>query len=287
MRPMENTTNSENLENLFAQLWEDYTDLNPAAKEILRLLTLRGETLENDHIALRTFDDPKVNIEKLASSFVKMGYLAKGEYKFPDKKISARHFEHPNGKWPKVFISQLQVSAFSKEFQKLIKAMLAEVSPETTAQWDFCVYGRPWKMAFENYEILRKESEFAAWLAAFGFRANHFTVLINNLKKFDSLASLNTLIKNSGYALNTVGGEIKGSPAVYLEQSSTLAQPVSVRFGEGNFKVPACYYEFAKRYPMPDGKLFQGFIAESANSIFESTDNRRKSKERRGKPRRN
>jgi len=35
--------------------------------------------------------------------------------------------------------------------------------------------------------------------------------------------------------------------------------------------VPTCYYEFAKRYPGPDGKLFPGFVAASADKIFEST----------------
>jgi len=49
---------------------------------------------------------------------------------------------------------------------------------------------------------------------------------------------------------------------------------VDVEFQEGKFSVPSCYYEFAKRYNGADGKLFSGFIAGSADRIFESTDYR-------------
>jgi hypothetical protein len=41
---------------------------------------------------------------------------------------------------------------------------------------------------------------------------------------------------------------------------------------EGLKEIPGCYYEFAKRYPDADGKLYSGFIAKSADKIFESTD---------------
>jgi hypothetical protein len=43
-------------------------------------------------------------------------------------------------------------------------------------------------------------------------------------------------------------------------------------FTEGEFDIPGCYYEFARRYPDADGKLYSGFIAKSADKIFESTN---------------
>ena len=82
-------------------------------------------------------------------------------------------------------------------------------------------------------------------------------------------------LKKEGHALNSSGGEVKGTPAQLLEQSSTLADQVDVIFQEGVFPVPSCYYEFAKRYPDADGKIFSGFIAGSADKIFESTDFRK------------
>ena len=111
-----------------------------------------------------------------------------------------------------------------------------------------------------------------AWVAAFGIRANHFTVFVNYLKTFKDLPDLNEFLKKNGYKLNSSGGEIKGSPKEYLEQSSTLAHPAEVEFADRKETIPACYYEFAKRYPLPNGKLFQGFVAQSADKIFESTN---------------
>ncbi|MCK5469078.1 MAG: DUF1338 family protein, partial [Cyclobacteriaceae bacterium] len=56
------------------------------------------------------------------------------------------------------------------------------------------------------------------------------------------------------------------------EQSSTIAYNKEISFSDGNYLIPACYYEFALRYPQSDGNLFRGFIAGSADKIFESTD---------------
>ena len=72
--------------------------------------------------------------------------------------------------------------------------------------------------------------------------------------------------------MNTVGGEIKGTPEKLLQQSSTLAEIIPMEFVEGTFEVPACFYEFAIRYPDANGKLFSGFIAANANKIFDSTN---------------
>ena len=116
-----------------------------------------------------------------------------------------------------------------------------------------------------------KESDYAAWVSAFGYRPNHFTVFINELKKFSDIHVLNDFLKEQGFKLNSSGGEVKGSKEVCLEQSSTLANNIEVSFEDKKLTIPACYYEFARRYPLPDGKLYQGFVAASADKIFEST----------------
>jgi hypothetical protein len=43
-----------------------------------------------------------------------------------------------------------------------------------------------------------------------------------------------------------------------------------INFNEEAKEIPS--YEFALRYPMENGELYQGFIAASADKIFESTD---------------
>ena len=129
-------------------------------------------------------------------------------------------------------------------------------------------------ISYEIYEQLREESEYAAWLYVFGYRANHFTVSINHLENFKGIGEVNSFLKSNGFTLNSSGGEIKGSPNQLLEQSSTLADRVKVTFGDGTFEIPLCYYEFAQRYKDTEGNLFNGFVAGSADKIFESTDYR-------------
>jgi hypothetical protein len=51
-----------------------------------------------------------------------------------------------------------------------------------------------------------------------------------------------------------------------------MADKVKVEFSEGVELVPGGFYEFAKRYPMANGELYTGFVAASADKIFESTN---------------
>lgn len=263
------------LDELLKRLWEDYTAINKQADGIRNLLSSRGEQMINDHIAFRTLNLPKVNIDVLAETFINFGFISKGKYTFTEKKLLAKHYEHINSNNPKIFISELKVEEFSNELQEIVKDLVAQIPDELTKQWDFCVSGVPWKpISWDTYCKLKEESEYAAWLAVFGFRANHFTVNFNCLRSFKDFKEFNSFIKRNGYNLNSSGGEIKGSPKEFLEQSSTLAHPVEIQFADCKKTIPGCYYEFARRYPLPDGRVFQGFVAKSADKIFESTDNK-------------
>jgi hypothetical protein len=54
-----------------------------------------------------------------------------------------------------------------------------------------------------------------------------------------------------------------------------MSDMVKVEFTEGIYEIPSCYYEFAQRYPDTNGELYSGFIAKSADKIFESTNYKR------------
>ncbi len=263
-------------ESIFEELWEQYAGENPGAGQIHKLFTDAGERVVNDHVAFRTFDDPRVNIDVIARPFTEAGYQPAGEYIFPVKKLRARHYELPgNPESPRVFISELILDQFSDELQNTIREQLDAVSPEVLSSPDLILQGSIFpSISHEVYMRLREESEYAAWMYAFGYRANHFTVSINYLKKFDGIEEVNSFLKEYGYQLNSSGGEIKGTPGQMLEQSSTLADQVEVRFSDGNHVIPGCYYEFARRYRNAAGILFSAFIAGSADKIFESTDYR-------------
>lgn len=256
---------------IFDRLWADYTTQNPSVKKVYDLFIEKGESVENDHIAFRTFDDSRVNIDVLARVFVEAGYVYQGDYHFESKHLYAKHFEMTGQ--PRVFISQLKSADFSPFLQETVKKLVDQI-PEKLLKSDELIYsGTSWeKPAFEIYEKLREESEYAAWLYVNGFCANHFTVSVNALKHFESLESVNQLIKDNGFRINDSGGEIKGDPSELLEQSSIRAEMIEVDFVEGKKEIPGCYYEFARRYADKSGKLYSGFIAKSADKIFESTD---------------
>lgn len=262
---------------IFDKLWEQYSSENPSAGQIHSLFSKGGRPLINDHVAFRTFNDPRVNIDVLALPFIKAGYKSMEEYRFEAKKLKARHYELPDSpESPRVFISELLLEEFSPILQTIIRENLDCVPEQILSSPELILQGTIFKpLSYKVYSLLREESEYAAWLYVFGFRANHFTVSINHLPDFEGIEEVNAFLKSEGHALNSSGGEVKGTPAQLLEQSSTLADQLEVEFQEGSFTVPSCYYEFAKRYHDKDGKLFSAFIAGSADKIFESTDFRK------------
>lgn len=263
-------------EALLDALWRDYVATTPQAERIHRLLAERGERVQNDHVALRTFGLPGIAIDALAKPFEALGWrMQPDRYRFDDKKLVARYWQHPDPALPKVFISELCVAELSPAANQIIEG-LARQLPEGFGERDDLPWaGRPWRVRRAEYASLLLESEYAAWVAAFGFRVNHFTVFVNALTTFPDLESLDAFLLDHGFTLNGSGGVIKGTPAQRLEQSSTMADSIDVDFDGEKVRVPSCYYEFARRYALPSGELFQGFVPASADKIFESTDARR------------
>lgn len=253
-------------------LWNDYIQMTPQAQKIHNLFVQSGETVQNDHIALRTFNHPKLGINSLAQHFTKYGYQDAGDYFFKEKKLYAKHFQHADPSYPKIFISELELEKVSPFVRETINTCVDQIHPEVIKSENFVSSGKHWVTSHSTYLKLAAESEYASWVYAYGFRPNHFTVSINGLKNLRDITRLNDFIKANDFKLNASGGEIKGTPAELLEQSSTMAIEIPLQFADGIYPVPGCYYEFAKRYPMANGELYQGFIAKSADKIFESTN---------------
>jgi hypothetical protein len=260
---------------LLETLWRDYVASTPQAERIHALLAERGETIQNDHIALRTFDAPGIEMPSLGRIFEAHGWALQADvYAFPTKHLRARYWRHADPALPKVFISELVLGDMSEALQRTVGSLVSQLPGDFGQRDDLPWAGRPWRVTHAEYTALLAESEYAAWVAAFGFRVNHFTVDVNALSTFPDLAALNAFLVEHGFVLNDAGGAIKGTPAELLEQSSTRADSIEVAFDDATVRIPSCYYEFAKRYPMSSGDLFQGFIATSADKIFESTNTR-------------
>ena len=259
---------------IFDRLWNDYSNQNPSAKKIKQLFENEGENVINDHIAFRTYNDPRINVDVLSKIFIKAGYVEKGQYHFEEKKLFAKHYELENDPMaPRIFISELQLEKCSDYLQFKVKEKIDEITDSVLNSDEIIFSGTSWsKPSYEVYTKLREESEYAAWLYVYGFRTNHFTVSVTHLKKLNAMEKVNEFLKSNGFIINSSGGEIKGTPSELLEQSSIMADIVKVDFEEGTYAIPACYYEFAKRYKDENGQLYSGFIAKSADKIFESTN---------------
>jgi len=261
----------------FNSLWQDYIRITPQAEAVRKLFVEQGEEVVNDHVAFRTFGGSPLDLARLESIVEGLGYQAAEQYRFEQKKLIAKSFRHTTDEdAPKLFISELLVHELSAPVQAILQRVIAQIPTDIELEPSIFWRGRLWEMPSKaEYETLREESEYAAWLTTLGIRVNHFTVSINKLKQFNDIEQVNALLKNSGFALNVVGGEIKGSPELLLEQSSTLADKITLTFSDGEVcSIPSCFYEFAKRYPSADGKIFQGFIEGNADKIFESTNAR-------------
>lgn len=262
------------MKTFFENLWNDYTSITPDALAVHNHLISLGETnIINDHIAFRTFNDGLISLEHIGNYLKALGYEEAGEYHFEEKKLYAKHFAHSTDlKAPKIFVSELLLEKFSAELQMFCRGLIAEANWKVS-QDGLQMPSRPWgKISHHAYKKLLEESEYAAWLSVFGLRANHFTVSINELQHLNNIEAVNKSLKDNGFILNTSGGEIKGNEQVCLKQSSTMANEMNWQFEDGIYPIRTCFYEFAERFPMQNGELYQGFVAASADKIFESTN---------------
>ncbi len=263
------------MQHIFDRLWDAYAAITPQARRVRELLAERGETVRTDHIAFRTFDLAPIDLEHLAKPWESKGWVRTGEYRFEAKKLRAVSLSRTGGDWPRVFISELVTGQLPDWVGEEAGKLVAKMAP---------IAGDPFSVFFDEpswprvpgvlYEKLLAVSQYAAWLAAFGIRANHFTVDVNALTGTPDIAAMNQLLLGEGFRLNEAGGAVKGGPDEGLAQSATLADEIPWPFADRDVrKIPSCYYEFAQRFPDPEtGELFEGFVTASADRIFESTD---------------
>ncbi|MGK0367433.1 MAG: hypothetical protein ACI9QD_000568, partial [Thermoproteota archaeon] len=126
-----------NINNLLNKMWVDYIATNPEVQKIHNLFLERGDLVENDHIALRTFNHPRVNISVIEKPFLASGYTRCGEYEFIEKKLQAAHYEHSDKTMPKVFISELELEKFDESLSKIVNKLIEQVSDDVIASFDF------------------------------------------------------------------------------------------------------------------------------------------------------
>ncbi|MGB5445369.1 MAG: DUF1338 domain-containing protein [Psychromonas sp.] len=257
----------------FNRLWQQYRAISPQAIAIQRLFESEGEVLVNDHIAFRTLANCDISIKHLEKEIFALGYQHLDSYHFVNKKLIARCYVHPASP-TKIFISELLWQELSKPAQSIIKNIINQLQSAPTHDQSRLSSGRLWALpSYADYLTLLDESEYAAWFSVWGIRANHFTLFVNHFRKYKKLSQVVELLQKKGYSLNEAGGLIKGTEEDLLIQAATMADKQFVDFKDaGRKEISSCYYEFAQRFKQKDGQLFQGFVPESADKIFESTN---------------
>jgi len=258
----------------FEALWQNYVTTTPQAKKIKSLFESLNETIVNDHVAFRTLSNSPIEIKYLQPLLESMGYEEQGQYVFEQKKLLAKSYSHSDKNIPKIFISELQRHLMPKNSQDVLSDIVSQIPEDATKGLDVFYQGTFWQpVSWEAYQSLVTESEYAGWFSYMGLRANHFTVSLNHLKHYTDMNAVIDLLIENGFDINPVGGVIKGKPEDLLTQSSTMADQMSVTFASKDKRiVPTCFYEFAQRYKDSKGHLFEGFITNNADKIFESTD---------------
>lgn len=164
----------------FEHLWQDYIQIAPQAAWLQQVFLERGEQVINDHVAFRTFNLEPIHLAALETHLLARGYSRLANYQFPEKKLEAWSYVPPEPTLPRIFLSELDCTAFSPTVQTIIKQLCRQIKPEQVDNINIFFSGRLWQpITWKDYQILLAESEYAAWVAALGLRANHFTLSVN------------------------------------------------------------------------------------------------------------
>jgi hypothetical protein len=296
---------------LWHRLWEDYSTRVGYAQTYQQMITQAGGTVANDHIAFRclrlVIDSPEgkknLGIDYLASIIEALGYYAAGEYTFPDQKLYARHYQHPEQDCfdlPKLFISELIVDELpeviatridqtvsgaqlldTQTIERNIEAASTKSEVEDIAHQLQAVFTRPWlppKRAV--VEAANKVTQYGAWVLLHGYAVNHFTGYINR-QRTPQYADIESTARGLVALGVPMKAEIEGSVDCGLRQTATQAVTEMVAVlddstGEVTY-IPwtYAYYEIAERslVEVEPGKqvLFAGFLGRNAQNLFEMT----------------
>lgn len=252
------------------------------------------DALASDHIALRSFGVPGLGIASVERFLRAAAYERRDDYRFEAKRLDATWFAPPTPGLPRVFVSEIRVGDLNARARTIVDSYADAAASEAARSYDArdadsidaFLRRTPWPIpTYDAYRTLLDESEYAAWVLAFGYTLNHQTFSVHTLcNGFDRLEPLVALLARSGHLLAESGGHIKTSPDGLLRQSSTRADDVAFRFACGRTeRIAGSYVEFAERGILAayrslapelvrDEHRRDGFERANADRIFESTD---------------
>lgn len=231
--------------------------------------------LKTDHIALRSFKSCN-GIDKITKILTEHNnYIVGGEFEIPRKHLNTRWFYTTNPIYrnitPRIFVSEIDENKLSNRSQSIIKSYMN--NNENINGYDMIsLKGKKlWGLVdYYDYSLLAEESEYAAFTLIHSSQINHIALHIPIEKNI--IDFINTLEKNS-FVINTIGGKVKTSNDGMLHQASTMSDYVIESFKNDKIvNIPAFYVEFVQRDKYKNGSLREGFEANNATHIFESTN---------------
>lgn len=295
--------------NLIGKLWEKYLERVIYARIYKELIEKKEGRVVIDHIAFRTLKthtgeqpDGISDIRHIIKCF---GYQPAGKYSFHKKKISAIHFEHPDGSLPRFFVSQLEVEAYPLWAQQLINDAVKDTpyllsdngiellnrlfaDGQLTTEAALLLeeelidyFTRPWRAPLKETVLkLNDISQYAAWVLLHGNSVNHFATSVNhqNVPAWPDLESTARLLDSKGIPMKEIP---EGEKDSMLQQTATQAvkEDVEVLGEDGPEKInwTYAYFELTQRgYIRVDGQevLYSGFIEKQARQLFSMTQTR-------------
>ncbi len=287
---------SKTARKLWDHLWEEYSTRVSYAQTYQQMIVQAGGTVANDHIAFRSLrlviDSPEgkknLGIEYVGGIAEALGYSAAGEYTFPDQKLYARHYQHPEQDrfdLPKLFVSELIVEELPEAIATLIYQTVSSdckgegggaseelLDVQTVKSWIEhvatdsevervvgqiqAVFARPWLPPNRSVvEAVNPVTQYGAWVLLHGYSVNHFTGYINrqNTPQYPDIESTARGLASLGVPMKA---EIEGSVGVGLRQTATHAVTEMVAAIDDTsgevIRIPwtYAYYEIAERHPV-------------------------------------
>ncbi len=262
-----------------------------------------GQKVMLDHGALRTIrlpgDAPTGGLPAGAAAFSRLleplGYRRVGIYPLDRLKMTGYawcHAEQPEA-LAQYFVSELHVDRFSPEFQEAAGRIFGTtrdpLNPESLAALERLAvqgwlsveeagallsvlvqaFGRHHAVpALADYELLKRESAEAAWIATEGNAFNHGT---------DRVTDLETTVAAQRAAGRAMKEKIEVSGNGRVRQTATRADRVERCFRDAQgcevtLSVPGSFYEFISRDVDPEtGALDLRFDSSNAQGIFKMT----------------
>jgi hypothetical protein len=244
-----------------AQCWARFSAVNTDAARLFAALEAINGGVSLDHVAFRTLNLPGISLADYTRLFSAMGFYPYDAYEYPGRHLVAKAFRHADDAAPKLFMSEFDVQAVSVHARRAVEQFVPARDIDAFALESVFADCADARLPDEDtYERLREESEYLAWYLCFGTMPNHFAVFVNELPAIPSLDELIDLTERMGIPIDQTGGLIKGSAMAGLQQASTRATPVMIQGTDGGrYAAPGGFLEFVLRYPMSDGRLYQGF----------------------------